>query len=67
MSWSPQQERRNNEAIMAGNIDRDRVGQTLNAAERERAIQFAADVWKGQMGNGTAAKLGVKHVVDGRQ
>lgn len=50
-----------NRNIIAGNIDRDPVGRTLTPQARERAIEFGAEVWKGDMGNGTAAQLGIKH------
>lgn len=48
--------------IMAGNIDRDSVGRKLTSEARERAIDFAVQAWEGQMGNGEASRLGIKHV-----
>lgn len=54
--------RKANREIMGSNIDRDPVGRKLTPQAREKAIDFAIDVWKGQMGNGEAAKLGIKHV-----
>lgn len=54
--------RKNSESIIAGNIDRDPVGRRLTPEARERAIQFGADAWKGNMGNGQAAKIGIQHV-----
>jgi len=50
-----------NREIIAGNIDRHPVGRTLTPEAREKAIAFGLDVWKGQMGNGTASELGIKH------
>jgi len=52
----------NNRRIIAGNIDRDPVGRRLTPEARERAIDFGTKVWKGDMGNGTASQLGIKHV-----
>lgn len=51
-----------NRKIIEGNIDRDSVGQRLTPEARERAIDFGVSAWKGNMGNGTAAQLGIKHV-----
>jgi hypothetical protein len=48
--------------IIAGNIDRDPVGRQLTPEARERAIDFGVNAWKGNMGNGTASDLGIKHV-----
>ena len=50
-----------NREIMADNIDRDPVGSRLTPEARERAIKFGVDVWRGDMGNGEAARLGIKH------
>lgn len=47
--------------IIAGNIDRDPVGRELTPQARERAIDFGVSAWKGNMGNGKAAELGIKH------
>lgn len=52
----------NNREIMRGNIDRDPLGSRLTPEARERAVDFATDVWKGQMGNGEASQLGIRHV-----
>jgi hypothetical protein len=51
-----------NRSIIAGNIDRDPAGRRLTPEARERAIDFGTKVWKGNMGNGTASDLGIKHV-----
>lgn len=61
----PADRRRNSEAIIASNIDRDPVGRRLTPEAREAAIKFGADAWKGNMGNGQAADLGIKHVTSG--
>ncbi len=50
-----------NREIIAGNIDRDPIGSRLTPEARERAIKFGVDVWKGDMGNGQAAQLGIKY------
>lgn len=55
-------ERKLNREILAGNIDRDSVGSKLTPEARERAINFAERAWGGNMGNGTASKLGIEHV-----
>lgn len=52
-----------NRQILAENIDRDRIGQKLTTQARERAINFAESVFKGDMGNGRASELGIKHVI----
>lgn len=52
-----------NRIIIGGNIDRHPVGSKLTPEARERAIDFGISVWKGNMGNGQAADLGIKHVV----
>ena len=51
-----------NRKIIAGNIDRDSVGRKLTPEARERAVNFALDVWKGNMGNGKAAEIDINHV-----
>lgn len=51
-----------NRSIIASNIDRDPVGSRLTPEARERAIDFGTKAWKGDMGNGTASKLGIQHV-----
>jgi len=63
--WSDADRRANAREIMAGNIDRHPVGRTLAPEARERAIEFAVDSWRGQMGNGTASDLGIQHVTAG--
>ncbi len=55
-------QRENARQIMRGNIDRDPVGRRLTSEAGEAAVEFAVDAWKGNMGNGTAADLGIKHV-----
>lgn len=60
--WNDAERRSNARDIMAGNIDRHPVGRTLTPEARHKAIEFAVDVWKGQMGNGTATELGIQHV-----
>jgi len=49
-------------SIIASNIDRDSVGRKLTPQARERAIEFGTNAWKGNMGNGKAAELGIQHV-----
>ncbi len=51
-----------NREIIADNIDRDPVGRRLTPEARARAIQFGVGVWKGDLGNGQAAQLGIQHV-----
>ena len=51
-----------NRSILADNIDRDSVGRRLTPEARERAINFAVKVFKGDMGNGKASKIGIEHV-----
>jgi hypothetical protein len=60
--WNEQQRRDNARRIMEGNIDRHPVGKQLTPQAKAAAVDFAVDAWKGQMGNGTAAELGIKHV-----
>lgn len=50
-----------NRQIIAGNIDRDPIGRQLTPQARERAIDFGVQAWKGQMGNGQAADIGIRH------
>lgn len=50
-----------NKSIIANNIDRDPTGRRLTPQARERAIEFGTDAWKGNMGNGQAAQIGIKH------
>jgi len=54
--------RKLNREILAGNIDRDPVGRKLTPEAREKAIDFAEKVWKGNMGNGEASQIGIEHV-----
>ena len=63
--WSEEEKRENARQIMARNIDNDRTGRKLTPKARESAIEFAVDVWKGNMGNGEASKIGIKHVTRG--
>ena len=63
--WSDEERKDNARGIMRGNIERDPVGRKLTPAARERAVEFAVDAWKGRMGNGQAAQLGIKHVTAG--
>jgi hypothetical protein len=51
-----------NRGIIAGNIDRHPEGRRLTPEARERAIDFGTKVWKGDMGNGRAAEIGIEHV-----
>ena len=65
MAWTPEEKRRNAIDIMKSNIDSHPVGRKLTPEARQRAAEFAADAWQGQMGNGTASELGIKHVTSG--
>lgn len=60
--WTKEERRENARQIMRGNIERDPVGRKLTPEAKERAVEFAVDVWKGDMGNGRAAEIGIKHV-----
>jgi hypothetical protein len=60
--WTDKERRNNNREILRGNIERDSVGRRLTDQAKERAVDFAENVWKGQMGNGQASQLGIKHV-----
>jgi hypothetical protein len=62
MVWSKEQNRENAREIMRGNISRDPLGNQLTSEARDRAVEFAVDAWKGDMGNGAASNLGIKHV-----
>lgn len=64
-SWTPAEDHRNAMEIMRGNIRRDPVGRQLTPEAQERAVEFAVSVWKGQMGNGQASQIGIKHVSEG--
>ena len=61
MAWTERERRDNARSIMAGNIDRDSVGRKLTSEAREKAIEFAVDTWKGNMGNGEASQIGIRH------
>lgn len=50
-----------NRQIIADNIDKHPVGCQLTPEARAKAIDFGVQAWKGQMGNGIAAELGIKH------
>lgn len=65
MTWTEKERHENARQIMASNIDRDPVGGKLTAEARERAIEFAVAVWKGNLGNGEAAEIGIRHVTQG--
>lgn len=62
-TWTDEERRENARQIMAGNIDRDPIGQQLTPEARKEAIEFAVNAWKGNMGNGEAVQLGIKHVI----
>lgn len=51
-----------NRRIIAGNVDRDPVGRQLTPEAREAAIDFGLSVFKGQINNGQATEIGIKHV-----
>ena len=53
---------KNHRDIIRGNIDRDPVGSKLTETAKQRATDFALKVWDGQMGNGEASDIGIKHV-----
>ena len=61
-AWTDEERRENARQIMASNIDRDSIGRQLTPEARKEAIEFAVNAWKGNMGNGEAAQLGIKHV-----
>jgi len=65
MSSTTTQEREINLRIMRSNIQRDSVGRSLTPEAQERAAEFAVGVWRGNMGNGTASQIGIRHVTDG--
>jgi hypothetical protein len=54
-----------NRQIIASNIDRHPTGRKLTPAAREAAIDFGAKAWKGNMGNGRAAEIGIDHATAG--
>lgn len=62
--WSESDRRRNAVDIMKSNIDRDPLGSKLTDSAKQKAAEFAADVWKGNMGNGEASQIGIKHVTE---
>lgn len=55
-------DKESNKPIMAAQIDAHPVGQKLTESARARAIDFAADAWRGSVGAGDAARLGIQHV-----
>ena len=59
---SKEEKRESARRIMRANIERDHVGRKLTPEACERAVEFAVDVWRGNMGNGEASKIGIKHV-----
>ncbi len=65
IEWTKKERRESARRIMASNIDRHQTGRKLTPEAREKAIEFAVDAWKGNMGNGTASDLGIKHVTTG--
>jgi hypothetical protein len=65
MAWSEAERRRNTIQIMLGDIQRDATGQKLTPEAQQRAAEFGAAAWKGNMENGDAVRLGIKHVTDG--
>jgi len=58
---SYQDKARLSRGIIADNIDKHPVGRQLTPEAREQAISHGVAVWKGPMGNGTAAEIGIKH------
>ncbi len=62
--WQDKQWIRNARSTMGNNIDRDTVGRQLTPEAKERAIDFAVDVYResGHTSNGDAARIGIKHV-----
>ena len=60
--WTKEHKERNAKTIIAQNIDRNPVGRKLTPEARERAINFGAKAWTGNIGNGDAARIGIKHV-----
>lgn len=49
--------------ILSKNIKNDSVGRNLTPEAHKRALDFAESVYTGNMGNGDAARLGIKHVL----
>lgn len=62
--WTQKERRDNAVSIMKGNIDRHDLGSKLTPSARNAAAEFAADVWQGNMGNGEAAEIGIRHVTE---
>lgn len=54
-----------NRDIITRNVDSHPVGRQLSADARKSAIDHGASVWQGQMGNGAAAEIGIKHATKG--
>lgn len=55
----------NHRDIIRGNIDRHTIGSRLTERAKQEATDFALNVWDGQMGNGEASDIGIKHVTSG--
>jgi len=51
-----------NRAIIERNVDRDPVGSRLTPKAREAAVNAGMLAWRGQMGNGEAAQIGIEQV-----
>lgn len=51
-----------NRAVIERNVDRDPVGSRLTHEARREAVDFGLRAWRGQMGNGEAAQIGIEHV-----
>lgn len=63
--WTKEHKERNAKAIIGQNIDRNSVGRKLTPEARERAVDFGVEAWKGTIGSGDAARIGIKHVTSG--
>lgn len=50
------------ERCMAESIDRHPVGRKLTPEARERAISFAAKMWRGMTSSRAAVEAGISHV-----
>lgn len=59
--WDQEEIGRFNRRIITQNIDRDPVGRQLTPQARGKAIDFALSIWKGDMGNGEASQIGIRH------
>ncbi|KKN88143.1 hypothetical protein LCGC14_0252150 [marine sediment metagenome] len=51
-----------NRAVIEQNVDRDPVGRRLTPEARQEAVDVAMRVWRGNMGNGEAAQIGIEQV-----